>query len=158
MTTSCMSSMTTFPFDRDAAEPFYKQISAFTLAQHPNGNGQYVLTGVRHSASATEGSKLDYQNSFTCIPLTVPYRPPRVTPRPRIGVQTAVVVGPAGEEIYTDKYGRVKVQFHWDRQGKKDENSSCWVRVAALHAGQESGFTMVLIYLTHRPIRPILSV
>ena len=54
------------------------------------------------------------------------YRPQRLTPRPAIGTQTAVVVGPAGEEIFTDKYGRVKVQFHWDRQGKNDANSSAW--------------------------------
>ena len=68
------------------------------------------------------------------------YRPPRVTRKPRVeGVQTAIVVGPGGEEIYPDKYGRVKVQFHWDRYGKKDENSSCWIRVAQVHAGKGFG-------------------
>ena len=66
-----------------------------------------------------------------------PFRPPRTTPRPRIeGTQTAVVVGNTGDEIFTDKYGRVKVQFPWDRQGKHDANSSCWVRVATLWAGR----------------------
>ena len=61
----------------------------------------------------------------------LPFRPPRTTPKPVVqGTQTAVVVGPPGEEIFTDKYGRVKVQFHWDREGKNDADSSCWVRVA----------------------------
>ena len=69
-----------------------------------------------------------------------PYRPPRVTERPVMhGSQTAVVVGPAGEEIFVDKFGRVKVQFHWDRRGQHDEASSCWVRVAQGLAGKEWG-------------------
>ena len=68
------------------------------------------------------------------------FRPRARTPKPIVqGPQTAVVVGPAGEEIYTDKYGRVKVQFHWDREGKKDENSSCWIRVSQPVGGQELG-------------------
>jgi type VI secretion system secreted protein VgrG len=74
------------------------------------------------------------------IPYSVPYRPLRITPKPRIwGTQTAVVVGKAGEEIWTDKDGRVKLQFYWDRLGKKDENSSCWVRVSSLWAGKNWG-------------------
>src|SRR4029077_6740360 len=112
-----------------------------------------------------QGSKLDYQNTFTCIPSALPYRPPRVTPRPAIdGTQTAVVVGPAGEEIFTDKYGRVKVQFHWDRNGKKDANSSAGIRVGALHAGQESGFVtvprigqeVIVDFLEGAPDQPII--
>ena len=68
------------------------------------------------------------------------FRPRRATPKPFVqGPQTAVVVGPGGEEIYTDKYGRVKVQFHWDRYGKKDENSSCWIRVSHPWAGKALG-------------------
>ena len=70
----------------------------------------------------------------------MPFRPARVTPKPVVqGPQTAIVVGAAGEEIYTDKYGRVKVQFHWDRYGKKDENSSCWIRVVAALGRQGLG-------------------
>ena len=81
-----------------------------------------------------------YSNTFTCIPAALPFRPPRATPKPVVhGTQTAVVVGPAGEEIFTDKYGRVKVQFHWDRQGKNDANSSCWVRVGTCWAGKQWG-------------------
>jgi len=64
---------------------------------------------------------------LACVPHSVPFRPARITPKPFVqGPQTAVVVGKSGEEIWVDKYGRVKVQFHWDREGKKDENSSCW--------------------------------
>lgn len=119
----------------------------FDLSDHPRAdqNGTYVLTYVQHDAS--DGSYFQgqdtaamYANSFTCIPYSVPFRPPRVTPVPHVrGTQTAIVVGPAGEEIYTDKYGRVKVQFHWDRRGQYDENSSCWIRVAQNWAGKKWG-------------------
>ena len=145
--------------------PLFTGGSRVTLARHPNGDGQYVLTTVHHSASLAQGSKLDYQNSFTCIPSGLPFRPKRTAPRPVIpGTQTAYVVGPAGETIFTDKYGRVKVQFHWDRQGKSDENSSAWLRVGALHAGQESGFVFVpevgdevlVAFLEGDPDQPII--
>ncbi|RVC41610.1 type VI secretion system tip protein VgrG, partial [Mesorhizobium sp. M4B.F.Ca.ET.088.02.2.1] len=77
-------------------------------------------------------------------PTKLPYRPPRITPRPIMrGPQTATVVGPSGEEIFTDKYARVKVQFHWDRLGKKDENSSCFVRVSQTWAGSGWGFIQI---------------
>ena len=98
----------------------------FELTHHSrrDANGPYVLTAVHHTAVQTpdyvSGSDIDepYHNSFTCIPHRVPFRPPRLTPKPVIHPQTAIVVGKAGEEIWIDKYGRVKVQFHWDRQGK----------------------------------------
>ena len=68
--------------------------------------------------------------SFTAVRAKTPFHPARLTPKPIIqGAQTAVVTGPKGEEIYTDKYGRIKVQFHWDRKGKKDENTTCFIRV-----------------------------
>ena len=107
-----------------------------------------------------------YTNSFTCIPDAVIFRPARITPKPVVqGVQTAVVVGPAGEEIYPDKYGRVKVQFHWDREGKKDESSSCWVRVSQIHAGQSFGGIdiprigeeVVVGFLEGDPDRPMIT-
>ncbi len=107
--------------------------------------GKYVLTSVTHLASQSDfrsgqGGLFQYQNSFTAIPLGLPYRPPRDTPKPFVqGPHTAVVVGPAGSEIFTDKFGRVKVQFHWDREGKSDASSSCWVRVAQLWAGKRWG-------------------
>lgn len=117
----------------------------FNLKAHFSDSGKYTVTSVTHSAQqpletgATDES-FAYENGFTCIAFQTQYRPERVTPLPDVrGVQTALVVGPGGEEIYTDEHGRIKVQFHWDRLGKKDENSSCWVRVATPWAGQGWG-------------------
>ncbi|MBR2687378.1 MAG: type VI secretion system tip protein VgrG [Aquamicrobium sp.] len=89
-----------------------------------------------------------HSENFTVMlgvaPTKVPYRPQRITPRPIMrGPQTATVVGPSGEEIFTDKYARVKVQFHWDRLGKKDQNSSCFVRVSQTWAGSGWGFIQI---------------
>src|SRR6266550_3406148 len=112
----------------------------------PDMNDAYLLTEVQHVATvggsyvSGELSGENYSNHFKCIPAKVPYRPDRTTPKPFVqGPQTAVVVGKSGEEIWVDKYGRVKVQFHWDREGKKDENSSCWIRVSHPWAGQGYG-------------------
>jgi type VI secretion system secreted protein VgrG len=133
----------------------------------------YVLTQVQHTATAgttyvtTTASESDkYRNTFVAIPDSVAYRPPRLTPKPMIhGSQTAVVVGPKGEEIYTDKYGRIKVQFHWDREGKKDEKSSCWVRCQQISAGKNWGAMfiprigqeVVVNYLEGDPDRPLVT-
>lgn len=119
----------------------------FSMTKHPSFDGQYVLTTVGLRATEETGfmagegeAELSYANSFEAIPAATPYRPTRLTPEPRIhGLQTAVVVGPAGEEIFVDKYGRVKVQFFWDREGKRDENSSCWIRVSQNWAGKAWG-------------------
>src|SRR5450759_594855 len=117
----------------------------FDLTRHYSDNGKFVLTSVEHDAKQPVSvddreEAFQYTNWFTCIPSALPFRPPRVTPVPvPRGMQTAVVVGPAGEEIFTDKYGRVKVQFHWDRDGTDDVNSSCWVRVATYWAGAQWG-------------------
>ncbi|AVS64772.1 type VI secretion system tip protein VgrG [Paracidovorax avenae] len=136
----------------------------FTLENYPRGdqNRQYLITGVTYHLhenprsssfnSAKPGESLKHneeQGSFqkfslTAQPTSLPYTPARKTPKPRTtGPQTAVVVGPAGEEIWTDEYGRIKVQFHWDRLGAMDENSSCWMRVATSWAG--SGFGAISI-------------
>jgi type VI secretion system secreted protein VgrG len=108
--------------------------------------GKYVLTSINHSARMSgsyrsgDAQEILYDNSFTCIPAGLRYRPQRTTPKPVImGTQTAVVVGPKGEDIHIDKYGRVKVQFHWDRQGKMDADSSCWIRVSQIWAGKNWG-------------------
>jgi type VI secretion system secreted protein VgrG len=143
----------------------------FNLTDHYRSdyNGSYLLTSVSHQAVSnlrTGGGDASYSNSFTCIPSKVPYCPLRVTPKPIMrGLQTAVVVGPDGEEIYTDKYGRVKVQFHWDRKGKKDEKSSCWIRVAQLWAGKNwggihiprIGQEVIVDFLEGDPDRPIIT-
>jgi len=117
----------------------------FTLTRHPDADGAYALTRVEHNARfdhyrSDRDEAFSYQNRFVAIPAALPYRPARLTPRPIIaGTQTATVVGPPGEEIFVDKYGRIKVQFHWDREGKKDLGSSCWLRVAQVWAGKRWG-------------------
>jgi type VI secretion system secreted protein VgrG len=120
----------------------------FQLKNHyrADQNDNYVITEVRHSASVGQtytaaGTAYEtYSNHFTCIPSSVAYHPPRVTPKPFVqGPQTALVVGKVGEEIWVDKYGRVIVQFYWDRLGQKNENSSCWIRVSQPWAGGNWG-------------------
>jgi type VI secretion system secreted protein VgrG len=119
----------------------------FDLKEHyrKDANQAYMLLELRHSARAGDyrswdSAPFDYRNDFLAIPHSVPFRPLNTTPKPRIwGSQTALVVGKAGEEIWTDKHGRIKVQFYWDRLGKKDENSSCWIRVAQPWAGKGWG-------------------
>jgi type VI secretion system secreted protein VgrG len=142
----------------------------FTLERHFNADGPYVLTTVRHEArnpSRRSGSDgpFTYANTFTCIPAGLPFSPPRVTARPVVGgTQSAVVVGPEGEEVFTDRYGRVKVQFHWDREGKSDADSSCWVRVAQVWAGKRWGASfwprigqeVVVAFEEGDPDRPII--
>jgi len=133
---------------------------------------KYVITSIEHTAKEpgayeTGGPAGDeYRNTFTCIPDSVTFRPARTTPKPLIhGVQTAVVTGPAGEEIYPDKHGRVKVQFFWDREGKRDDKSSCWVRVSQDYAGKAWGSVtiprigqeVVVSFLEGNPDRPIIT-
>ncbi|HEX3877053.1 MAG TPA: type VI secretion system tip protein TssI/VgrG [Bryobacteraceae bacterium] len=119
--------------------PGYK----FNLKSHYSDNGEFTLLEINHDAHQPLGSDTQpyrYTNTFQAIPAALPYRPQRVTPEPTVsGPQTAIVVGTAGEEIFTDKYGRIKVQFPWDRQGAKDANSSCWLRVATYWAGTQWG-------------------
>ena len=118
----------------------------FTLTRHPreDQNAEYFVVQTQISASVNSlesgNDAGEYSCQFTAIPSSQPYRPPRRTPKPFVqGPQSAVVTGPAGEEIFTDKYGRVKVQFHWDRYGKKNETSSCWMRVSHPWAGKSFG-------------------
>jgi type VI secretion system secreted protein VgrG len=142
----------------------------FALTRHFNADGRYLLTRITHTGREDgvytgESSDTTYQCRFQCLPVRLPFRPQRVTTKPTIhGTQTAVVVGPAGEEIFTDKYGRVKVQFPWDREGKHDENSSCWVRVSQVHAGSgwggidipRAGEEVVVAFEEGDPDRPIV--
>jgi type VI secretion system secreted protein VgrG len=137
-------------------------------------NATYLLTEVQHAASVGDGydtstaagGEAHYTNSFTCMPYDVPYRPQRLTPKPIVqGPQTATVVGKAGEEIWTDKFGRVKVQFHWDREGRRDENSSCWIRVSHPWAGKgwgavsipRMGQEVIVDFLEGDPDQPIIT-
>lgn len=145
----------------------------FSIDRHFRGdlNDEFLLTSVRHVAAVenyenSEGAPFRYENHFTCIPAAVPFAPPHVTPRPRVaGAQTATVVGPQGAEISTDKFGRVKVQFHWDREGARDASSSCWLRVSTPWAGKNWGMIaiprvgteVVVDFLEGDPDRPIVT-
>ncbi|HEV7377849.1 MAG TPA: type VI secretion system tip protein TssI/VgrG [Pyrinomonadaceae bacterium] len=135
----------------------------FDLKNHyrADANKTYVLRRV--SIAATQDS---YTNSFEAFPVDVPFRPQRMTPKPVIvGTQTAIVVGKSGEEIWTDKYGRIKVQFHWDQKGANDENSSCWIRVDYGWAGKQwggiflprIGQEVIVSYLEGDPDRPLVT-
>jgi type VI secretion system secreted protein VgrG len=142
----------------------------FSLTRHFDGNGSYVLARVDHLADIGDAYTLGdapatYVNTFQCLPAALPYRPERTIPRPHIaGTQPAVVVGPDGEEIFTDKYGRIKVQFPWDREGRNDANSSCWIRVATPWAGKQWGIIhiprvgqeVVVAFEEGDPDRPIV--
>lgn len=115
-----------------------------TLEKQFQADGPYVITRVQHTARMSGyrsgDAEFQYQNRFHCIPAALPFRPQRTTPRPIVqGTQSAVVVGPAGEEIFTDKYSRVKVQFHWDAEGKNNADSACWCRVGTPWAGKHWG-------------------
>ncbi len=146
----------------------------FTLSEYDRDdqNQEHVLTAVTHSAHSgsftggTEGEGGSYSNKFNCIPYSVPFRPLRTTPKPLVqGCQTAVVVGPKGEEIYVDKYGQVKVQFFWDRLGQRNDNSSCWVRVSQAWAGSNWGAMfiprigqeVIVDFLEGDPDRPLIT-
>jgi len=150
------------------------------LVGHPRAdqNRQYLLLGVSYhlqeNLQASEGAAADgatgggsvQRFAFEAQPTSVPWRPARTTPRPRTrGPQTATVVGPEGEEIWCDPYGRIKVQFHWDRLGQQDEHSSCWLRVATPWAGATMGAVSVprigmevlVDFLGGDPDRPIVT-
>ncbi|MGH7296641.1 MAG: type VI secretion system tip protein TssI/VgrG [Polyangiaceae bacterium] len=119
----------------------------FRLFDHPEEtlNREYVVTAVRHRGreskdpAAKQRDALLYENRFRCVPVNVAYRPPRPAPRLRQVLESAMVTGPAGSEIHPDEFGRIKVQFHWDRDGKHDEHSSCWLRVVQQWAGAAYG-------------------
>lgn len=123
----------------------------FKLADHPRRdfNLEYLIVATQFAADESQyGSSDDpgttWSLAFSGIRHRQAWRPLRATPKPVIqGVQTAVVTGPAGEEIHTDKFGRIKVQFHWDRYGKRNEKSSCWMRVAYPIAGKGWGMATV---------------
>jgi type VI secretion system secreted protein VgrG len=146
----------------------------FTMAQHhiqAEEKQEYVLLHVAHRASdhtyiTADASPPSYDNTFEAFPAVTQFRPASRTPWPTVqGPQTATVVGPHGEQIYTDKHGRVKVQFHWDRRGKRDERSSCWVRVSQNWAGKgwggvfipHVGHEVVVSYQEGDPDMPLVT-
>ncbi len=146
------------------------ELTDHELDQH---NTEYLITHIEHdcaqpqvleAGATTEGSR--YTNLIHSIPFTTPYRPERKTQKPKVrGTQTAIVTGPEGEEIYTDEHGRVKVQFHWDREGQMDEQSSCWIRVSQSAAGgafgglfiPRIGEEVIVDFLEGNPDRPVIA-
>ena len=148
----------------------------FELDEHPVAeiNDKYLALAVSHrgrqvealGASDVPHDGPEYRSEVRCIRAGVPYRPERRTGRPVIaGPQTAIVVGPSGEEIFCDQHGRVKVQFHWDRQGHHDDRSSCWIRVSQAWAGPgwgalylpRIGQEVVVEFLEGDPDRPVIT-
>lgn len=147
----------------------------FTLTEHPRSdqNRQYLITGAEYTLSSDTYEPTvphDPEPVLSCVLAAIPkqqeFRPPGVARKPLVrGPQTAMVVGKAGEEIWTDKYGRVKLHFHWDRAGREDETSSCWVRVAQGWAGKRWGSLflprigqeVVVSFLEGDPDRPLVT-
>jgi type VI secretion system secreted protein VgrG len=145
----------------------------FTLEDfyRDEANQDYTLIALHHNGKNTsyrsgKPEPFEYSNEFEAIPNSASFRPPRQARKPVIpSTQTAVVVGKSGEEIWTDKYGRIVVQFYWDREGKADEKSSCWIRVAQGWAGNQWGsiYTprigqeVVVTFLEGDPDRPLIT-
>src|SRR5262245_60722599 len=148
--------------------------SLFTLEDFPreDQDREYLILAASYDLEFSEyeampsGAGTQFRCSFVAMPSSQQFRPRRSTPKPSVqGPQTAVVVGPAGDEIYTDKYGRVKVKFHWDRDPKKDQSSSCWVRVSSPWAGKgwgavstpRIGQEVIVDFLEGDPDQPIIT-
>lgn len=146
----------------------------FTLAEHPRNdqNRAFLITGAQTEVTGNNyrtdgaGEGMDFRCVFEAIGKEHSYRAPASARKPVVqGPQTAMVVGKRGEEIWTDKYGRIKVQFHWDRDGKSDETSSCWVRVQQGWAGKgwgmqfvpRVGMEVVVSFLEGDPDRPLVT-
>lgn len=144
----------------------------FKLADHPreDQNREYLITATEitlaHAGHESRAARNEVSCRFSAMPSAESFRPERRTPKGIVrGPQTAIVVGPAGDEIHTDKYGRVKVQFHWDRLGKKDAESSCWIRVSHPWAGKNWGMIaiprigqeVIVDFLEGDPDRPIIT-
>ncbi|MDX2455154.1 type VI secretion system Vgr family protein, partial [Desulfosarcina sp.] len=147
--------------------------NTFKMSKHTrkDQNREYLILFTDYQAAAQDYETSGGQDElctcfFTVVPSSVQYRPERKTPKPVIqGTQTAVVTGPSGEEIHTNKYGQIKVQFHWDREGKHDENSSCWIRVRQTWAGNRwgglyiprIGQEVIVNFLEGDPDQPIVA-
>ena len=135
-------------------------------------NREYLIVSTRYlisqesleTGSASTG--LQFESALSCIAAQQSFRPLPITPRPIVkGPQTAMVVGPSGEEIWTDQFGRVKVHFYWDRHDQSNENSSCWIRVSQAWAGKNWGSMqiprigqeVIVSFLEGDPDRPIIT-
>ena len=164
-------------------QPAFSTGHLMTLGEHPNplNNTLWLLNEITHhgkqpqvlrangtaaAKTSADGFDQGYRNDFIATPWDVPYRPALKHPKPRVlGVQTARVTGPQTDEIHCDEYGRVKVQFHWDRQGHYNDHSSCWLRVASSWAGDtfgavtvpRVGMEVLILFLQADPDRPVIT-
>lgn len=162
-------------------QPALRSGHFFNLVEHPRKrcNDLWLLVGVKHEGkqpqaleesvtsdtSPADGFTQGYRNTFSAIPWDVFYRPPMPERRSILVSQTARVTGPANEEIFCDEYGRVKVEFHWDRAELNSDNSSCWLRVASSWAGEgfgsvtipRIGMEVVVTYLEGDPDKPLIT-
>ncbi len=145
----------------------------FKVSKHDNANekGEYIVVSIHHSAFdnshiAGQNGSTGYGNNFVCIPSDVHFRPDQTHQRPVMrGPQSAIVTGPAGEEIYVDDLGRIKVQFYWDREGSNDENTTCFIRVMQAWAGAQWGTSfiprigheVIVDFIDGDPDRPIIT-
>lgn len=143
---------------------------AISKAYRSDLNGEWLVTSMTHTANQRADVGVEYAVSFYAIPGSATYRPFPTNPRPTLNQQTARVVGPKGDKIHMDKLGRAKVQFHWDLEGRNDEDASCWIRVAQPYAGidessqKKHGFQwhpligdeVVVEFLEGDPDRPLI--
>ncbi|MGL1291679.1 type VI secretion system tip protein TssI/VgrG, partial [Vibrio parahaemolyticus] len=174
--TEWMSEYTVDSYQIEAASDIMRLTAgySFDISQHPrsNINRDYLMLTVMHTGfnprvheEESSDEPTTYHNQFVCLPRDVTFRAPKMASPVVDGPQTAVVVGPAGEEIYTDEYGRIKVQFHWDRYAQSDEHSSCWLRVSQSMAAPNwgavylprIGHEVIVTFLEGDPDRPLVT-
>ncbi|WP_104024180.1 type VI secretion system tip protein VgrG [Vibrio hyugaensis] len=174
--TEWMSEYTVDSHQIEAASDIMRLTSgySFDISQHPRAgiNRDYLMLTVMHTGfnprvheEESSDEPTTYHNQFICLPRDVTFRAPKMASPVVDGPQTAVVVGPAGEEIYTDEYGRIKVQFYWDRYAQSDEHSSCWLRVSQSMAAPNwgavylprIGHEVIVTFLEGDPDRPLVT-
>jgi type VI secretion system secreted protein VgrG len=144
----------------------WNQLWLLTEISHEGKQPQVLEESVTSHTQASDGFQQGYRNRFNATPWDVLHRPPLNHPKPKVlGSQTAVVTGPQGEEIHCDEYGRVKVQFHWDREGQGNDKTSCWLRVASSWAGDRYGgiaiprvgMEVLVTFLEGDPDQPLVT-
>ncbi len=144
----------------------WNQLWLLTEVLHEGKQPQVLEESVTSHVGSGDGFVQGYRNHFSATPWAIPFRPALRHPKPKVlGSQTAVITGPAGEEIHCDEYGRVKIQFHWDREGQADDKTSCWLRVSSSWAGDRYGgiaiprvgMEVLVTFLEGDPDQPLVT-
>jgi len=144
----------------------WNQLWLLNEVLHEGKQPQVLEESITSHVDSGDGFVQGYRNRFSATPWDSPFRPALRHPKPKVlGSQTAVVTGPAGEEIHCDEYGRVKVQFHWDREGQADDKTSCWLRVSSSWAGDRYGgiaiprvgMEVLVTFLEGDPDQPLVT-